>query len=145
MCNVIPVKCKRVSTHTLMFWAGLGNVIFSFLCIPLPKIDLVTLFHPDQLGKCNDSCSYIIQYFKHVLFYHNFSKYARSINTTFYFIEIIQWIIVIVLGFLAVVINQLLIWANILASPTVNSMVRITKHTNTHTHYAYTICANDIT
>ena len=54
MCNVIPVKCKRVSTHTLMFWAGLGNVIFSFLCVPLPKIDLVTLFHPDQLGKCNN-------------------------------------------------------------------------------------------
>ena len=51
MCNVIPVKCKRVSTHTLMFWAGLGNVIFSFLCVPLPKIDLVTLFHPYELGK----------------------------------------------------------------------------------------------
>ena len=52
MCNVIPVKCKRVSTHTLMFWAGLGNVIFSFLCVPLPKIDLITLFHPYELGKC---------------------------------------------------------------------------------------------
>ena len=54
MCNVIPVKCKRVSTHTLMFWAGLGNVIFSFLCVPLPKIDLVTIFHPDQLGECTN-------------------------------------------------------------------------------------------
>ena len=48
--------------------------------------------------------------------------------TQSFFIEIIQWIIVIVLGFLAVVINQLLIWANILASPTVNSMVRINEY-----------------
>ena len=51
MCNVIPVKCKRVSTHTLMFWAGLGNVIFSFLFMPLPGIELDTLFHPMDLGK----------------------------------------------------------------------------------------------
>ena len=50
MCNVIPVKCKRVSTHTLMFWAGLGNVIFSFLCLPLPKLELDTLFQPETLG-----------------------------------------------------------------------------------------------
>ena len=53
MCNVIPVKCKRVSTHTLMFWAGIGNVIFSFLCIPLPKLELETLFSPYELGKCS--------------------------------------------------------------------------------------------
>ena len=52
MCNVIPVKCKRVSTHTLMFWAGLGNVVFSFLCIPLPKVNLDTVFDPFNLGKC---------------------------------------------------------------------------------------------
>ena len=51
MCNVIPVKCKRVSTHTLMFWAGLGNVVFSFLCILLPDLDLDTLFNPYTLGK----------------------------------------------------------------------------------------------
>ena len=51
MCNVIPVKCKRVSTHTLMFWAGLGNVAFSFLCIPLPKVNLDTVFDPFNLGK----------------------------------------------------------------------------------------------
>ena len=51
MCNVIPVKCKRVSTHTLMFWAGLGNVVFSFLCIPLPKVNLDTVFNPFSLGK----------------------------------------------------------------------------------------------
>jgi len=88
MCNVIPVKCKRVSTHTLMFWAGLGNVIFSFLCVPLPKIDLVTLFYPYEL-------------------------------------EWFQWLIIIVLGVLAVAINQLLILANILSSPPVNSMVSI--------------------
>ena len=51
MCNVIPVKADRVSTHTLMFWAGLGNVIFSFLFMPLPGIELDTLFHPFKLGK----------------------------------------------------------------------------------------------
>ena len=51
MCNVIPVKAERVSTHTLMFWAGLGNVIFSFLFMPLPGIELDTLFHPNELGK----------------------------------------------------------------------------------------------
>ena len=51
MCNVIPVKAERVSTHTLMFWAGLGNVIFSFLFMPLPGIELDTLFHPMDLGK----------------------------------------------------------------------------------------------
>ena len=51
MCNVIPVKAERVSTHTLMFWAGLGNVIFSFLFMPLPGIELDTLFHPNDLGK----------------------------------------------------------------------------------------------
>ena len=42
-------------------------------------------------------------------------------NTTFE--ELIQWITVMVLGSLAVVINQLLIYANILSSPPVNSMV----------------------
>ena len=52
MCNVIPVKADRVSTHTLMFWAGLGNVIFSFLFMPLPGIELDTLFPPKiPLGK----------------------------------------------------------------------------------------------
>ena len=52
MCNVIPVKAGRVSTHTLMFWAGLGNVIFSFLFMPLPGIELDTLFPPKPpLGK----------------------------------------------------------------------------------------------
>ena len=40
-----------------------------------------------------------------------------------YFSEWFQWLIIIVLGFLAVAINQLLILANVLASPTVNSMV----------------------
>jgi hypothetical protein len=64
ICNVIPVKCKRVSTHTLMFWAGLGNIIFSFMCVPLPKLDLVTLFHPYELGKCNNCYSSDIQYFE---------------------------------------------------------------------------------
>ena len=39
------------------------------------------------------------------------------------FEELIQWITVMVLGSLAVVINQLLIYANILSSPPVNSMV----------------------
>jgi len=87
MCNVIPVKCKCVSTHTLMFWAGLGNVISSFLCLPLPKLELDTLFQPE-----------ILEWF--------------------------QWIIVIVLGFLGVAINQLLMLANILSTPTVNSMTR---------------------
>jgi hypothetical protein len=87
MCNVIPVKCKRVSTHTLMFWAGLGNVVFSFLCIPGPRVNLDTVFDPFNL-------------------------------------ELIQWITVMVLGSLAVVINQLLIYANILSSPPVNSMTR---------------------
>ena len=39
------------------------------------------------------------------------------------FEELIQWITVMGLGSLAVVINQLLIYANILSSPPVNSMV----------------------
>ena len=119
MCNVIPVKCKRVSTHTLMFWAGLGNVIFSFLCVPLPKLDLVTLFHPYQLGNFKDN----LKSSKVLLFYTYKFCFTFANMSYIYFSEWFQWLIIIVLGFLAVAINQLLILANVLASPTVNSMV----------------------
>ena len=45
--------------------------------------------------------------------------------STLFVLEWFQWIIVIVLGFLGVAINQLLMLANILSTPTVNSMVRV--------------------
>ena len=119
MCNVIPVKCKRVSTHTLMFWAGLGNVVFSFLCIPLPRVNLDTVFDPFNLGKC-------CRPYTHIQHYRSFNSNNENVIylcLIISFEELIQWITVMVLGSLAVVINQLLIYANILSSPPVNSMV----------------------
>ena len=70
MCNVIPVKADRVSTHTLMFWAGLGNVIFSFLFMPLPGIELDTLFHPMELGIA----------MKHKMKFHSKMHYVEQNN-----------------------------------------------------------------
>ena len=40
-----------------------------------------------------------------------------------YFSVAIQWIVIVVLGLLGVVVNQLFVWANILSSPAVKSMV----------------------
>ena len=118
MCNVIPVKAERVSTHTLMFWAGLGNVIFSFLFMPLPGIELDTLFHPNDLGK---AIKHRIEFQSE--WYDGRTLYKFRLFSFLSFVEWFQWLIIIVLGFLAVAINQLLIIANILSSPTVNSMV----------------------
>ena len=123
MCNVIPVKCKRVSTHTLMFWAGLGNVAFSFLCIPLPKVNLDTVFDPFNLGKCCRPYTHIQLWWTRIRSFNSNNEKVIYLCFIISFEELIQWITVMVLGSLAVVINQLLIYANILSSPPVNSMV----------------------
>ena len=55
--------------------------------------------------------------------FHSDDKKVICLCFIISFEELIQWITVMVLGSLAVVINQLLIYANILSSPPVNSMV----------------------
>ena len=52
--------------------------------------------------------------------YFTFFTDTPNIN---YFSDAIQWIVIVVLGLLGVVVNQLFVWANILCSPAVKSMV----------------------
>ena len=49
--NLIPNKCNYVSVYTLMFWAGIGDIVISFFCLLLPNVVLSTVFSPHALTK----------------------------------------------------------------------------------------------
>ena len=48
--NVIPAKCKEVTTNVFMFWAGLGSIVVPFLC-PIIGMKMETVTRPTEIGK----------------------------------------------------------------------------------------------